>query len=167
VHWQLEIPQQPFVFWLLVLALLLAFASWAVAWFSRARRRSRARRALRAERSAVLLLERYGYEVEASQVERRWPVMVGRRRVEVALRADYLVSLGSQRFVAEVKSGALVSRIRHGPTRRQLLEYRVAYRVDGVLLVDVARARVDPVSFPELAFGDPSPITTLARQKQL
>jgi hypothetical protein len=54
--------------------------------------------------------------------------------------------------VAEVKSGKLAPRIETAATRRQLLEYRVAFDVDGVLLVDEEAGRVS-----EIVFFDPDP----------
>jgi hypothetical protein len=41
-----------------------------------------------------------------------------------------------RRYIAEVKTGRLAPRLSHGPTRRQLLEYRAAFDVHGVVLVD-------------------------------
>ena len=42
------------------------------------------------------------------------------------------------------------SRGRHTATRRQLLEYALAYDVDGVLLVDMTAGRLHQVEFPTL-----------------
>ena len=39
---------------------------------------------------------------------------------------------------------------RHAATRRQLMEYAIAYDVDGVLLVDMESEKVRRVAFPEL-----------------
>jgi hypothetical protein len=50
--------------------------------------------------------------------------------------------------VAEVKTGTLAPRIETATTRRQLLEYRVAFAVDGVLLVDADAGTVRRVEFP-------------------
>ena len=101
-------------------------------------------------RRALRLLEGMGCVVEAEQVLQAWPVMLGPRRERILLRADCLVVWRGQRYVAEVKTGALVASLRHGPTRRQLLEYQVAYRVAGVLLVDVLSGSIEPVRFPGL-----------------
>lgn len=67
--------------------------------------------------------------------------------MEIELRADLLVRQGARRFVADVKTGAEAPKITTAATRRQLLEYRVAYAVDGVLLVDMASRRVHLVEF--------------------
>ena len=138
---------------LAVLALGLScvlFVLWqrlACAWATRARRR-RAALARRGELSARVLLGELGYAIEAEQPEQPWPVVAGGEVFEVVLRADYLVSKRGARYVAEVKTGDLVASLRHGPTRRQLLEYQLAYRANGVLLVDVLGACVLSVEFP-------------------
>jgi hypothetical protein len=68
--------------------------------------------------------------------------------VPVDLRADYVVEHGGRRYVAEVKSGVFAPRLETAATRRQLLEYRIAFAVDGVLLVDAEEGRVRRVEFP-------------------
>jgi len=68
--------------------------------------------------------------------------------VDFELRADLLVKKGGRRFVAEVKTGESAPRIETSATRRQLLEYALAYPVDGVLLVEPQRGRIREVTFP-------------------
>lgn len=119
-------------------------------WWQAMARRRMARRARRGEVSARRMLRRLGYTIEAEQPALCWPTIVGGQRLEIRLRADFLVSARGELYVAEVKTGDLVASLRHGPTRRQLLEYQLAYGADGVLLVDVLQASVVEVSFPEV-----------------
>jgi len=136
----------------LLLSLLL-FAMWralARAWATRGRRQ-RAHEARDGEVTARVLLGELGYAIEAEQPAQPWLVVAGERTFEIVLRADYLVSRRGERYVAEVKTGDLVASLRHGPTRRQLLEYQLAYRARGVLLVDVLRASVLEIQFPATA----------------
>lgn len=141
---------------LLLLALLLSFALFGV-WsilasaLATRRRRQRAVEARQGELSARALLCELGYVIEAEQPAQPWPVVAGGRAFEIVLRADYLVSSAGEWYVAEVKTGDLVASLRHGPTRRQLLEYQLAYRAQGVLLVDVLGASVLRVEFPATA----------------
>lgn len=88
-----------------------------------------------------------GYDVRDRQV-RTWfePRLDGARR-GFELRADYIVSRWGRRYVAEVKTGAEAPSLGHAPTRRQLLEYSVAFDVHGVLLVDVEADAVHRVVF--------------------
>ncbi len=132
---------------------LLLFSLWRMlerAWATHVRRQ-RAAAARRGELSARALLSDLGYAIEAEQPAQPWLVVTGSSSFEIVLRADYLVSWRGQRYVAEVKTGDLVASLRHGPTRRQLLEYQLAYRAHGVLLVDVLAATVLRVQFPATA----------------
>ena len=63
------------------------------------------------------------------------------------MRADFVVVRRGRRYVAEVKTGQAAPDIAAPATRRQLLEYRCAFGVDGVLLVDAEAGRVHAVDF--------------------
>jgi hypothetical protein len=103
-----------------------------------------------------LLLERLGYTVLGAQVEEAYGLAVDGQAMSIAVRADYLVRRNGRRFVAEVKSGRLAPLLATPATRRQLLEYLVAFRADGVLLVDGETQRVHEVVFPLPARALPS-----------
>ncbi len=128
---------------LMVVVLALTVRKW---WRSYKARR-RARRAVSGEREALTLLHEEGFTVEESQARRTFTVCCDGERHRIELRADFLVERGTQRFVADVKTGGLATRITTAATRRQLLEYLVAYDVSGVLLLDMERRRVRVVSF--------------------
>jgi hypothetical protein len=134
----------------LLQTLRLALRSW------RARRRvvAAAERGAWGEARAEDLLRRQGLRVVGRQVAVRYECTVDDDPVSVALRADYVVAEGEDRYVAEVKTGELAPRIETAATRRQLLEYCVAFRaldVKGVLLVDAENDRVHRVEFPLVA----------------
>jgi hypothetical protein len=138
----------------LLAALLIALASvWVTLrvrrGLERRSKRRRAVRAQRAERDAACLLEARGYRVLGGQVRRSWGVRADGADVEFTLVADYLVERGGRRWVAEVKTGERALDLRHGPTRRQLLEYREAFAVEGVLLVDAEGQTLRSVDFRE------------------
>jgi hypothetical protein len=115
---------------------------------ARHRTHRRLRRARAAEDRAAVLLERLGYDILGAEVGGSYDVHVDGRPVRIDLRADYVVERSGKRFVAEVKSGAAAPSIGTSATRRQLLEYRVAFDVDGVLLVDGETERAHAVEFP-------------------
>ncbi|WP_437673212.1 hypothetical protein [Sorangium sp. So ce131] len=100
------------------------------------------------EARAEALLRELGYTILGRQVAVSYGVQVDGEPITVGLRADYLVAHGRRRYVAEVKTGRLAPRIDTPATRRQLLEYRLAFDVDGVLLVDAETRRVRSVVFP-------------------
>lgn len=136
----------------LVQSARLALARWAP------RRRIAAARASGAdgERRAEPLLQRSGYAVIARQVATTYEVLVDGEPCAVALRADFIVEAEGRRFVAEVKTGRVAPKVESPATRRQLLEYRVAFDVDGVLLVDVDAGRVRAMEFPGVGVAAPS-----------
>jgi hypothetical protein len=109
--------------------------------------RSRERGAL-GEVRAEVMLRRRGFTILGRQVGVTYGLGVDGQHVPVDLRADYVVAEGGRRYVAEVKTGAFAPRIETAATRRQLLEYRIAFDVDGVLLVDAEADRVRLVEFP-------------------
>jgi hypothetical protein len=129
-----------------VQALVLAWRRW-----ERRRRMSlRMERAVAGEERAAELLERQGFSVLGAQAVIDHPVRIDDRVVRIALRADYLAQKAGRRYVVEVKTGALAPRIETSATRRQMLEYRIAFDVDGVLLVDAESGVVHEVTFPTL-----------------
>ena len=140
----------------LVTVVALGFAAFVLlvvlvqAWRARARRNARSARAVRGEREAAALLRACGYSIVKSQAQTEYPVQVDGETVLAGLRADYIVSKNGARFVAEVKTGDYAPSVATAATRRQLLEYELAFGVDGVLLVDGDRGEVHAVAFPTL-----------------
>lgn len=112
--------------------------------------RRRGRIASRAEEEAERLLRRAGYAIVDRQVTGAWTLRVDGEDREVRMRADLLVKRRGARFVAEVKTGRTAPRPDLPETRRQLLEYLLAFDVDGVLLVDMETRAVHRVEFPGL-----------------
>jgi len=129
-------------------AALLYFYFAACRSYARWQLRRRWSRATAAEERARELLEGLGYAVLGIQVETSYALVVDRDRKFVSVRADYLVSKGGLRYVAEVKSGKLAPSLDTATTRRQLLEYLVAFQANGVLLVDGETRCVHEVVFP-------------------
>lgn len=120
-------------------------------WWGGASRRWRlaaqSARATAGEARAEKLLVKAGYRVVARQATERWSVRVDGEAHEVTLRADFVVARGGRRYVAEVKTGAEAPDVAAPATRRQLLEYRCAFGVDGVLLVDAEARQVHAIDF--------------------
>lgn len=130
-------------------ALLLAQA--ARQRYRAARRRrvilSRQALAYARERSAADLLISLGYRIDAVQARTSYQLRVDGEAMEIELRVDYLVSKDQLAYAADVKSGPQATRVQFAATRRQLLEYQLAYEVDGVLLVDMERGQVLTLEF--------------------
>jgi hypothetical protein len=111
------------------------------------RLRKQAAHAAAGEVRAEKLLARAGYRIDARQAVTSWTVRVGGAEQPVQLRCDFVVTRRGRRYVAEVKTGQEAPDIGAPATRRQLLEYRCAFAVDGVLLVDAEAGRVHTVDF--------------------
>jgi hypothetical protein len=134
---------------LAALAVLLLW--WLVRRLARSRAsrvaRDRSRRAVAGEAEATALLAAAGYRIDATQICTEWTILQDGEPVTVELRCDALVSRDGRRLVAEVKTGARAPSLATAATRRQLLEYAVAYAADGVLLVDPEAGAVHEVDF--------------------
>lgn len=129
----------------------LVVSRWMREWQASWRARRRAARAGVGENAAVELLESAGFAVVERQARVVWAPLVDGEPQHLELRADYLVEAGDELLVAEVKTGDEAPNIDTAATRRQLLEYHVAFGVDGVLLVSPERGTVQRVVFPTLA----------------
>jgi hypothetical protein len=105
-------------------------------------------RGQRGEKDAERLLERQGYRICARQVPGSYALAVDGQLEQVQLSADLLVERGGTEWVAEVKTGRHAPRVSYADTRRQMLEYQLAFGVPGVLLVDIESERVREVRFP-------------------
>ena len=108
---------------------------------------ARAEWAARAEELAAQVLREAGYTILSDQSEHVWDIYVDGEAHPITLRADYLVRRGGRRYVAEVKTGRTAPDVTCAATRRQLLEYRVAYDVAGVILVDMESYSLHEVDF--------------------
>lgn len=131
--------------------LWLMLRRWGASW-SRRRRWAHARRV---ESGAPKLLAARGYRVVGAQVPSSYSLLVDGRSVKVSLRADYIVTCNGRSFVAEVKSGKAAPQLTTAATRRQLLEYSLAFDVDGMLLVDGEAGEIHEIEFSNRAARPP------------
>lgn len=137
--------------WLAGVLVALVVARWLRRWRGSARARRRAARAIAGEVGAAELLRRAGYRIVARQATARWAPLLDGEPQETEVRADYLVEAAGERLVAEVKTGDEAPQLATAATRRQLLEYLVAFGADGVLLVcpeHAPRGAIYRVEFP-------------------
>lgn len=130
-----------------VVLLFTLLARWLAAYRRRRRTHRRARAARAGELAAVELLAGAGFAVEDVQVARAWSMTVDGVTHDAKLRCDYLATRDGERWVAEVKTGREAPRLANIATRRQLLEYQVAYDAAGVALVDATQGLVHEVRF--------------------
>ncbi len=107
------------------------------------------------------MLARAGFRIVGRQVRAWWSPTIDGEPCETELRVDYLVEAEGEVLVAEVKTGEQAPRLSTAATRRQLLEYSIAFGANGVLLVCPERDAISRVEFPltgstRRADGDPS-----------
>ena len=121
---------------------------WLRAYLASLRARRRARRALRGESRAETLLTKAGYQILERQLPGSWDFGCDEEELSFSLRADLLVERNGVRYIAEVKTGSQAPDLRNSATRRQLLEYALAYQSPTILLVDVERGIIHQVHFP-------------------
>ena len=133
---------------LLCLVVLLCIHAWWQAGRGSRRARARAARAGSGESAAEALLIDLGFLILDRQVRCLWWIGVDGEEEEVELRADLLVERDGKRFVAEVKTGTQAPDPAFPSTRRQLLEYSLAFAPYGVLLVDMEAEEIMEVCFP-------------------
>ena len=121
-------------------------------------RKEREAAARAGEQEAMDVLEPAGYTFEARHQEALIQVSINGKEENYKVKADLIVKKkdSGAKYVAEVKTGSLVTSARHGPTRRQLLEYSLVYPVKGVLLVDMKARKVHHVQFLNYKI-DPKP----------
>ncbi|MBK7535861.1 MAG: hypothetical protein IPI49_10945 [Myxococcales bacterium] len=116
----------------------------------------RARRGHAGQLKAHRLLEQSGFAVVDASPRVSWTTLQDGEPCVVELRADYLVSRRGQLFVAEVKTGEAADTLTNSATRRQLLEYQLAFGVTGVLLVCPERRAIHRIEFAALARPRPA-----------
>jgi len=63
------------------------------------------------------------------------------------VRIDYLARKKGKVYVVEVKSGEKIPYITNRETRRQMLEYYLAYQPSGILLLNMKNKSISEVKF--------------------
>lgn len=121
----------------------------------RAVRRNRAQIAQAGEQESLSLLAAAGYEVLASQERALAILMVDGEEQRFEIKPDHLVEKNGALYVADVKTGREAS-LKNAKTRRQLLEYKLVFKAEGALLVDMAQRCIREVEFINYA-ADASP----------
>lgn len=110
------------------------------------RMKRRFRRGEIAERNAVKFLRHRGYKILAAQLQETIVVYVDGKPEKSTVRADFLVRKGWKKYIVEVKSGQQGT-VRLPNVRRQLLEYKLVYQPDGILLLDMENRALQEIRF--------------------
>ncbi|MBO8137283.1 MAG: hypothetical protein H0Z40_04005 [Desulfotomaculum sp.] len=107
----------------------------------------RYKKSKKAEAAAQKYLEQQGYSIIAQQ--KRVPIItkIDSKSFKNHVKADFIVKKDGLKYVVEVKTGKQVEKPTSAGIRRQLLEYYLIYRTNGVLLLDMENKRIHAVEF--------------------
>lgn len=103
--------------------------------------------AKKGELKAIKFLEKNGYEVLDTQKQSQYIITVNDKSHRVTVKADAIVKKGNKIYIAEVKTGEKAPSPQLTATRRQLLEYYMVYKPDGILLVDMEKQIIKRVGY--------------------
>lgn len=104
------------------------------------------KRAKTAEKKAIVFLEQAGYKVLQVQLRETVTILVDDKAHESVVKADLLVKKGFKKYIVEVKTGNQTSATLPN-VRRQLLEYYLVYKPDGMLLLDMEKEKLKKIGF--------------------
>ncbi len=152
---------------LIAFGILLVFAvilgSWIEQRWRRFKFQRRTERGRRAERDADEILEREGFSILERQASSLMKYTVDGEEQEAEVRADCIVAKEGVEYIAEIKSGTDAPNLSHAPTRRQLLEYALAFNNTRLLLVDMEAEEIREIEFPALRNFNRIPWRSLLR----
>ena len=100
----------------------------------------------RAEKKAEVLLKRNGFHIIDRQQSKPLIIKAGSELYRYLIRIDFLVKKNGRTYVVEVKSGSK-NKITKRETRRQLLEYFLAYQPYGIILFDMDTRKFSEIRF--------------------
>lgn len=103
-------------------------------------------KAKKAEREAIYLLKKNGFNVIGIQVKRNIMTYIDGKPYSGYVKVDFLAQKNRKKYVVEVKTGQQ-TRATQSLVRRQLLEYFLVYNPQGILLLDMERKKIQTIEF--------------------
>ena len=116
-------------------------------WLRVKRLRKRFSKSRQAEKEAEKILKKNGYAIIDAQKSKPLLITIGDKIHRYLVRIDYLARKRGKVFVVEVKSGEKIPYITNRETRRQMLEYYLAYQPCGILLLNMKNKSISEVKF--------------------
>ncbi|MET0343477.1 MAG: hypothetical protein ABW252_20870 [Polyangiales bacterium] len=114
----------------------------------RKKSREQAKRGFQGEKDAEKLVKKLGYTILSRHAPASYAMTLDGEPHAVQLQADFVLQREGKKFVAEVKTGKAAKLEQAAETRRQMLEYQLAFGVDAMLLIDADAKVVRMVRFP-------------------
>jgi hypothetical protein len=106
------------------------------------------------QEEAEELLKKKGFKIVSKQKRADIVTYIDGKPNLGYVQADFIVEKNNKRFVAEVKAGEMVSDPNEPSTRRQLMEYKFAYKPYGLLLVNMLDRTIHTVEFESPNYGE-------------
>ena len=116
-------------------------------WLRAERLRKRFSKSRQAEKEAEKILKKNGYAIIDTQKSKPLLITIGNKINSYLVRIDYLARKSGKVYVVEVKSGEKIPYITNRETRRQMLEYYLAYQPSGILLLNMKNKSISEVKF--------------------
>jgi len=116
-------------------------------WLRAERLRKRFSKSRQAEKEAEKILKKNGYTIIDVQKSKPLLITIGDKIHRYLVRIDYLARKRGKVYVVEVKSGEKIPYITNRETRRQMLEYYLAYQPSGILLLNMKNKSISEVKF--------------------
>lgn len=116
-------------------------------WIYAKRLKKRFNQSRHAEKDAEKYLKKKGFTILETQKSKPIHITIGDKIHQYLIRIDYLVKRNGRIYVVEVKSGDKSPYITNRDTRRQMLEYYLAYKPSGILLLNMKNKNLSEVKF--------------------
>lgn len=110
------------------------------------------KKAKRAEVKAASILKEHGYTIKNYQKHKKIKITINGKTEERSVYADFIVKKNFKTYIVEVKTGKQTNAAA-GLVRRQLLEYYIVFKVDGILLLDMENIKLNMVEFDKNYFN--------------
>lgn len=116
-------------------------------WINARKLKKRFAKSRQAEKEAENFLKKKGYTIVDIQKSKSILIAIGDKIHRYLIRIDYLVRKKGKIYVVEVKSGEKNPYITNRETRRQMLEYYLAYQPNGIILLNMKNKSISEVKF--------------------
>ncbi|MDK2901428.1 hypothetical protein H0A61_02448 [Koleobacter methoxysyntrophicus] len=116
-------------------------------WFNRRIIIKRIEKAKRGEKDAIKLLKAQGFKILNVQERKPLTTYINGKPYTNYVQVDIIAEKRKKKYIAEVKTGTRAVQTTNPNTRRQLLEYYLVYKPEGILLLDMSNKKINEVHF--------------------
>ena len=131
-------------------------------YFNKIKRNSKLKRGVKKEKDAYKVLKKMGFKIIGNNIKYNYNLLADEESIPVGLEIDYLVRKNSKTYIIEVKTGESATQITNSSTRRQILEYSLFIKNDGVFLLDMENKTLKEIVYPITYKNKPKSFPILA-----